>query len=174
MKLNKWVLFVGLVVVVIGIDQVSKAWVLENVPLGTSWQAIPALYPFFQVTFSQNTGAAFGMFQDFGMVLLVLALLISLGILVFYSRLESHERLMQIGLVLIWSGAIGNVIDRIQHGFVVDFVQLTIPGIISNVSNFADHFIILGVVILLIDNLLKDFKQRREARLKTESVPTES
>lgn len=152
MPYKKWFPLIVILFLLLALDQVSKAWVLENLVYGESIQPIPALYPFFQMTRSSNTGAAFGIFPEGGMAFLVIAIVVCGIMLFYYKQSEANTHLMHIGLSLVISGAIGNVIDRLQHGYVVDFFHLTLPNVISNVSNFADHAIVLGVGLLILDS----------------------
>lgn len=167
MSLRKWVVLAVVFSLVLLVDQLSKAWVLANMQIGETILLIPSLHPYFQLTFSTNTGAAFGFLPTAGGVFLVVAALISCLILYFYWQTPSDARLMQVGLSLVLGGAVGNVIDRLQHGYVVDFVHLVLPGVISNVSNFADHAIVLGVLCLLIDSFRRERAQRRLKREAT-------
>lgn len=168
MTRRKLIILVGLVGLILLIDQISKNWVLANMQLGQTILVIPALHPFFQFTFSTNTGAAFGLLPMAGDVFMVAAIVISGVIFYFYWHTPQEAVAQQVGLALILGGAIGNVIDRIQHGFVVDFFHLMIPGVISNISNFADHFIVGGALLLLVDTL------RRDLRRKAQPAPSEA
>lgn len=141
--LRKWSPLFIIVVTILIIDQISKAWVVANMQIGQTI-SLPVLSPFIQITRSTNTGAAFGIFPDFGDFFLVASALITLVILYFYARSEDDARLQRIALALVVGGALGNLTDRIQHGAVVDFVHIRIPNLIANVSNFADHAIVLG------------------------------
>jgi signal peptidase II len=147
-------------VIVLLIDRLSKDWIVQNMQLG---ETIPLLSPILSITRSFNTGAAFGIGGEIGNVFLVLAVLIS-GVLVYYvASSDENARLEQFAYGLIFGGAMGNVIDRIQQGQVVDFVHIVIPGLISNVSNFADHAIVLGVIVLLVDTFRRDFLAKKAA-----------
>ncbi len=170
MSLRKWLLFLLVVALVLMVDQLSKAWIIANMEIGETILLIPSLHPFFQITYSTNTGAAFGFLPMAGGIFMIVAALISCVILYFYWQTPLDARLMQVGLSLVLGGAIGNVIDRLQHGYVVDFVHLVIPGVISNVSNFADHAIVLGVLCLIIDSFIRERAHKREKQQATETV----
>jgi signal peptidase II len=75
---------------------------------------------------------------------------------------------------LICGGALGNVLDRLQHGFVVDFIHYQIPGVISNVSNLADHAIVLGVILIYVDSWLMDRKGKPAADAEALALDTDS
>lgn len=160
-KLRQWALLVIVAALVILVDQISKNWVLANLAVRETFIPIPALHPFFQFTRSMNTGAAFGLLPMAGDLFLVLAVVIVLGLLWYYPRTPDDAFLQRFGLSLIVGGALGNVLDRIQHGHVVDFIHYRIPNVISNVSNLADHAIVLGVIGVLIASWLDERRQRR-------------
>ncbi|XWX04374.1 signal peptidase II [Aggregatilineales bacterium SYSU G02658] len=172
MTRRKFIILVGLVGLILLIDQLSKNWVLANMQLGQTILVVPALHPFFQFTFSTNTGAAFGLLPMAGDVFMVAAMLISVVIFYFYWHTPDEAVSQQVGLALILGGAIGNIIDRVQHGFVVDFFHLMIPGVVSNISNFADHFIVAGAALLLIDTLRRDLRRKAQAA-PSEAAPTD-
>lgn len=172
LRTRKWMIFLAVVLGMIAIDQISKEWVLRNMDLGETILPIPALHPYFQFTRSFNTGAAFGILPTAGELFLVFSLLITLVILYFFVRAPQDANLQHFALSLVVGGALGNAIDRLQHGHVVDFVHLSIPGLISNVSNFADHAIVLGVALLLLDSFLRERRERRQTALATSAEET--
>lgn len=165
----RWLPFFLPFILVIALDQVTKEWVLANMALGETVLPIPELHPFFQLTRSANTGAAFGIFPDAGPGFLILAILISTVIVFLQARSEYDAHLMHLAFGLVVGGALGNVIDRIQHGHVVDFIHYHIPNLVSNVSNLADHAIVFGVILLLIDNLLRERRQKRQNAAESDS-----
>jgi signal peptidase II len=164
---KKWLplfLFGGFVIL---IDQLSKSWVISNFAVGDSLSLLP---PFLYLTRSINTGVAFGIGEGSNAFFLVLALLIMIALFWMYRQSKTDAMLQHIALALIVGGALGNVIDRIQHGYVVDFVHIVLPSIVSNVSNFADHAIVMGVPLLLLDNYLQERKEKAAEKLKIEET----
>lgn len=149
-RLTKWRIFAFVVVAVLLLDQVSKAWVIASMDL---YESIPLIPPVLYLTRSENTGVAFGIGGGAGPFFLLLAMGIMLVVLYFYSRLAEDVYIQHVALSLVIGGGIGNVLDRLQHGVVIDFVHISIPGVLSNVSNFADHALVIGVIILLIDSI---------------------
>lgn len=135
------------------IDRLSKLWVVSNLNMYESVIPIPALVPYFQITRSFNTGAAFGIGAGTPFASM-LFFIVSVGIIAFlllsYPRLESVGA--RIATAMIIGGASGNVMDRLLYGHVVDWVHVSIPSVIANVSNLADHAIVLGVCVLLYLN----------------------
>lgn len=165
----KWLRLIFVVVVVLLLDQVSKRCIIANLPYQESVQPIPALYPFFQFTYTENPGAAFGFLPQGGVMFLVIALVVSVGMAIFYPRVPPKAIVTQIALGMVLAGALGNAIDRIDHGAVIDFIHYQIPGVISNVSNLADHGIVIGVIILFIQSWKSDAQQQPDAERKLDA-----
>lgn len=165
-RLTKWRILGVIVAAVLLLDQLAKGWILANFDLYTS---VPLIPPVLYITRSENTGAAFGIGGGASPVFLLLSAVITVAILYFYRQSQANAILQHVALSLIVGGALGNVLDRLQHGVVVDFVHIIIPGVISNVSNFADHAITLGVILLLVDSLRGEKTPPDEAA-KTEAV----
>jgi signal peptidase II len=158
-----WLLLFAIIAAVLAADQLTKRLVVESLRVGESRQPIPALAPFFQLTRSHNTGAAFGFLPQVGDLFLVIAVVVVIAMIYFYPRISGPATLQRIGAGLICGGALGNAIDRIQYGLVVDFIHYQIPGLISNVSNLADHAIVIGVVFIFVDSWRKDRAEQRDS-----------
>lgn len=157
LRLGGWLLLVMVAALVILADQISKAYVAAQLAPGESWMPWDALKPVFRFTHVQNTGAAFGIFPEGGTVFLIIALVVS-GIIVYYHRqLPRHAWLLRLGLGLQLGGALGNVIDRVRLGYVVDFLHVEYWP----VFNVADSCIVLGVALLALEILREE---RRLAR----------
>ncbi len=154
--LRRWLPLIVVAAAVLAFDQFSK-WVITNTM--EMYESIPLVPPFLYITRSLNTGAAFGVLPDAGTLFLILALVI-VGVMVFtYPSVNSNVIRVAMGLVV--GGALGNVIDRLQHGYVVDFFHIIVPGILSNVSNFADHAIVLGVLTFAVQNWREEQREKR-------------
>lgn len=134
----------GVAAVIFGLDQLTKALIVQNIPLYGSWSLFPALAPLFRFTFITNTGAAFGMFPQLGGVFMIIALVVVAGIVFFYHHLPTENLWIRLCLGLQLGGALGNLVDRIARGYVVDFVDIGFWPIF----NLADVSILLGVTIL--------------------------
>ena len=128
------------------LDQLSKSWALGQLAGG---ETLPLLPPYVQLTLVENRGMVFGLLPDWGEALTVLALVVVGWLLLAYPRLAARP-LERLGAVLVLSGALGNALDRLRYGFVVDFVHLEWPGLLANVSNFADHALVLGALLLVL------------------------
>ncbi len=168
LALNKWLLLVLIVAPVLALDQITKSLVVTRLNFGESVALIPGLYPFFRITYSRNTGSAFGLLPQAGDLFLLTAVVVVAVMVIFYPRVAQTARLTQTALALVCGGALGNALDRLQYGHVVDFIHYTIPGLISNVSNVADHAIVGGVILLLVDS----WRQDRAAAPGSEPAPT--
>ncbi len=134
----------GLAFIIFGLDQITKFWVLQNIPYGHSWKFWPDFAEIIQFTYIRNTGAAFGLFPQMGTVLLIIAIIVVLGIVFFHRLLPVETIWVRLSLGLQLGGASGNLLDRIIHGFVVDFIDISIFPIF----NIADASIVCGVAIL--------------------------
>lgn len=131
--------------IVLALDQASKAWTIENVPLNESLSVLPILTQLFVITHITNSGAAFGMFPQFGLLFTFVALGVSLVIVYYHRSLPPGQWLVRLSLGLQLGGAIGNLIDRLRHGYVIDmFYVRYFP-----VFNIADASIVAGVALLM-------------------------
>lgn len=173
MSIKKWTPVVLIVVLAIFIDQIAKWWVVNNVVVNQTVPILESLQPYLQITRTTNTGFAFGLATGGSTIILVVSSLVTLGLLWMVAQTEETERLQLIAFALVIGGAIGNIIDRIRLGHVVDFVHVHIPGIISNVSNFADHFVVIGVGLLLLDSFLQERRESSQEESDTvdEHIP---
>ena len=153
------ILFVAAVTV---LDQLSKFWVVENIPIYTQTEAIPGL---FHLTYVQNTGAAFSSFEGMRWLFVVIFLLFAAGIIWEFSRkrlpFTGFERWL---IVAIYAGGLGNMIDRLRLGYVVDMIE--VEFIRFPVFNVADCFITCGSILLLAHLFLfnKDFWKEDKAK----------
>ncbi len=146
--------------VVITVDQAVKYFVSTSLPLGGAWSPLPGPNPFFQIVQIPNTGVAFGLFKNLGIVFIIVPLIIS-GVIIYYARrLRADQKFMALALGLTLGGALGNVIDRVRLGYVIDYFDIGV-GSLRNASNFADWSIVLGVILLGIATLLDERKQKQ-------------
>jgi len=115
------------------------------------------LAPFLSLVLVHNTGAAFGFLSSASgwqnIFFIIVALIASVVILWMTSRLDAGESLIAIGLMLVLGGAVGNVIDRFVHGYVIDFVDIHYQTWHWPAFNVADSAITIGAVLLLMDAL---------------------
>jgi signal peptidase II len=144
---------IALVAAILVADQISKALVRAYIPLHDS---VTLVAGWLQLTHVRNTGAAFGFLNaaDFPYKQVVVALSATaalIGIALYAARVSSHARLARVGLAMILAGAIGNLIDRLALGSVVDFVDLILGSWHFWAFNVADSAITLGVIAMMID-----------------------
>ncbi len=125
-------------------DQLTKAAVMRHLAPLNPWNPIPALSPYFSLTYVTNTGAAFGLFPQLRSVYPFITLAIVLGLLFFYRRFGVEHWLLHVCLGLQLGGALGNLVDRLTLGHVVDFLDFKFWP----VFNVADSCIVVGVCIL--------------------------
>lgn len=154
----KW-LWVSLVVIVL--DQTSKfiasGMLILHDPV--------AVLPFFNLTLMHNTGAAFSFLAGASgwqrWFFTVLAMIVSVVLVVWLRRLQPQDKWMAAALALVLGGAVGNLIDRVMYGYVVDFIQLYYKDWYYPAFNIADSAITVGAVMLVIDTLRGKEKQGR-------------
>ena len=150
-------------VLALGLDQWTKTWAENNME-----GRVIEVMPHFNLILAHNKGAAFSFLADAGGWQLwffsILAIAISIGLIVWLSQLKRDERWLGIALALVLSGAIGNVIDRLIYGYVIDFIDWYIEGYHWPAFNIADSAIVIGAIMLLIDSLF--FAERKENESK--------
>jgi signal peptidase II len=153
-KYTKLFVISGLVVI---FDQMTKLLILKNIPLFHSTTVIPG---FFNITHILNPGGAFGFMahqnSSFRNLLFLLASSIAIGfIYYFYKNISKTQPLLASGLALIFGGAIGNLIDRIRFGKVVDFLDFYIGSYHWPAFNVADSAITIGITVFVFHLLFR-------------------
>lgn len=136
------------------LDQGSKAMVQMMMYHGESIAVLP---PFFYLTYILNPGAAFGLLAYQTPLFVTVAVLLALGVLLGYKRLPRERYTLRCGLSLILGGALGNLADRLRHGFVVDFIDFRV----FPVFNLADTAIVAGACFLVWELIKNDDKQQK-------------
>ena len=173
-RYKRFLRMIIITLVVIAIDQFTKQYVVDNFNWQESKAPIGFLSDYFEFTYVKNTGAAFGIFSNAGNLFLILSVSIATGMLIFSFRIPEAANITHIGMSIVCGGAIGNAIDRIRYDYVVDFVHLQIPGIISNVSNIADHSVVFGVALMIFDNWrLERMKNQNKDDTEIDETPAE-
>lgn len=149
-------MWLGLAVALVAVaaDQASKAWILSF--FSERSEPVAVVTPFFNLVLTGNRGMSFGLFNNNAAmntaVFTVLAAVIVIALLVWLRR--AHNHVIRIALGMIIGGAIGNVIDRLIRGAVVDFLDFHLGAWHWYAFNVADAAICLGVIALLLDGLL--------------------
>ena len=143
----------ALAAAIVIVDQLTKWWALVALPL----QRPVEILPFFNLTLVYNRGAAFSFLAGAGgwqrLFFIVLAMVIALAIAVWLARSAWRQRWLAASLALVLGGAVGNVIDRVRFGYVVDFLDLHAGGWHWPAFNVADSAITVGAVALLLVSL---------------------
>jgi len=148
-----------LAALVLLVDQVSKRLVATYLDVGQSWDVTSWLAPIFSITHVTNTGAAFGLFPGLGGFFVVVAVVVVVAIVVYYLNLPDGQAAVRAALGLQLGGAIGNLIDRLHQGFVVDFIDLNFWPLHNwPVFNLADTAIVAGVTILAVVMLWEEWR----------------
>lgn len=159
-----WLLFTVAGIIVV-LDQISKAIVRANIPFGGRWMPLDWLAPYFRFVHWENTGAAFGIFQNGGVIFAILAVIVAIFIVIYYPQIPEDEPLMRVAMALQLGGAVGNLIDRIIFGPVTDFISV---GNFA-VFNIADSSITVGVGILILALWLSERKEKNEQSVSDET-----
>ncbi len=153
-----------IVVLIIALDQLFKYWVVNNIGITDSITIIPKVIDF---VFVKNTGAAFSFLSDktYGIVLLSgISVAFCIGVIWFMIKKKPRNKLLTVSLALMLSGALGNVIDRILRGYVVDFIETTF--IKFPVFNIADIAITLGAALVIMYVLFFDKSKNNDKQEK--------
>jgi signal peptidase II len=145
-RVSRWVLFFGLAIGVVIVDQLAKAAVTSNLSPGESIQVIG---DYLRIVFGQNTGALFGLFKDNAAMFGIVSLAV-IALIVIYEARAGTGLYLTVTLGLLLGGAIGNMLDRLRLGYVVDFVDVGIGGTRFYTFNVADSAISLAILLLFI------------------------
>lgn len=170
---NKWsrLILPLTAVLVLAADQASKHLVIKNLARSQEWVPIPSLRWLFAITYTTNTGAAFGLFPDSGVLFIVVALVVVVAIFIYHRQLAAYQWLLRLSLGLQLGGALGNLLDRLARGHVVDFIHFKFWP----VFNMADSCIVVGVALMTYLLLREGEAEReREAAVAEASSDTES
>lgn len=149
---------------IIGLDQWTKALVRAKIPLGTDWlpNGLSWLMPYARIRHWYNTGAAFGIFQNGNLVFTILAIVVILLILFYFPRTQRNDWWLRIAMILQFSGAAGNLIDRLMFAHVTDFLSVGRFAIF----NVADASISVGVAVLILGVWLKERADKKLAQVE--------
>ena len=136
------------------IDIISKQLVLYFMVENQTIQIIPH---FFSLTYVKNTGVAFSMLEVNILFILLMSVIV-VGVLFYFAKSKGNGRLEKICYSMILGGALGNFLDRIFYGYVIDFFDFTLFGFKMAIFNVADVEIVCGVFLLIVLELLKERK----------------
>ena len=151
MARRRKVVLTVIALLVIVLDQLSKHYVVLNLRLGVPWNPIESLSRYVSFTYITNKGAAFGILPSLSTFFAIIPIIVVIVILFYYRHLSHGQWALNVGLGLQLGGALGNFIDRIRLGHVVDFIDFKVWP----VFNIADSSIVVGVAILAL-SILRD------------------
>ena len=150
---NSGLTWLWLTFLVLVIDQGSKQWVANSMELFDSI----ALLPIFSITYVHNPGAAFSFLADQGgwqrWFFTLIALAASVVFAVWLAKTSKDKQVLSIALALMLSGAVGNLIDRVLFGYVIDFIDFHWAGYTFPAFNVADSSIFIGAALMVLDSM---------------------
>jgi signal peptidase II len=152
--------FYIIALVIVVCDQVSKHAIMASIPLGDS---VPVISGWLYLTHIHNTGGAFSLFHAQNSVFIVIALAAVCALIYAYHVYQRDNTLVSAALALALGGAIGNLLDRIQHHYVIDFFDIRVWPIF----NIADTAITIGIILLVLHYLIP----HKQPVLKAEDTP---
>jgi len=164
MKRKYWVLLV-FCIGILSLDQWTKSMVVQKLLL---YQRLEVIRGFFDLTHVRNTGGAFGIFGGekggLGSILFVVVSLIAIGAIVFlFLKIKENEKTLALSFSLILSGAVGNLIDRLRYGEVVDFLDFHLSTYHWPAFNVADSAICIGIGLMALELLKGDRKKLKNS-----------
>ncbi|MGB4659197.1 MAG: signal peptidase II [Mobilitalea sp.] len=149
-------LYIFIILAVIGIDQWTK-YLAETQLMSIS--TLPLVQNLFHLTYARNTGAAFSILTDAQILLISVTAVVILGLISYLIKIrKTGDANIKLSLALIIGGALGNLIDRIRLNYVTDFLDFTLINF--PIFNFADVFVVFGVIILTFAVLFKELNYK--------------
>lgn len=145
---------IALIVVVL--DQYTKALAVKKLSNGT----IPVIKNIFHFTYVENTGAAFGIFKNSNTAFIIITSIILIGVIIALVKMKPKNKLIIVSTGLVIGGALGNLIDRILRGFVVDFLDFR--AINYPVFNVADSCVVVGAILICVYLIFFDKKEETQ------------
>lgn len=161
------------IIIVIALDQWTKALVVEHLSPPDSGQPVPLIGDYLTLYYIQNSGAAFGMFANTFVLAVLIAAAIAVIAYLYLRILNTGPLALKLIFGMIIGGAAGNLIDRIHHGgYVVDFIFFRIPqiGFSFAIFNLADASISVGVFLLFVFMLFSGLRRSNDSEKKAEST----
>jgi signal peptidase II len=164
-KRKYWVLFIFLFGVLL-LDQLTKSMIVQKLFL---YEKVEVIRGFFNIIHVRNTGGAFGIFGGekggLGSVLFVVVSLLAIGAIVYlFVKAREDEKVLAFSFTLILSGALGNLIDRIRYGEVIDFIDFHVSTYHWPAFNIADSAICIGIGLMALELLAKDKKKSTKSQ----------
>ena len=155
LSIKKNISIITIFFLIIFFDQFTKILVIKNFQLYESL----SIFPFFNLTFVVNYGFAFGFLNNPSLNQIIVILVIFSIITYFlYLLIKTQDQLFRFSLILVLSGAVGNFIDRVFHGFVIDFIDIYLGSYHWPAFNLADSSITLGFILIMFNILFLNKK----------------
>jgi signal peptidase II len=158
--LSDYAWLIGIALVIAILDQVTKEWVRNNLSYGEVYRPDLWITQYVRILHWQNTGAAFGIFQNGGIIFTILSFFVGAAILYYFPQVPHQEWTLRLAMALQLGGAAGNLIDRLTHNLMVtDFISVgNFP-----VFNIADACISIGVAVLILGIWLSERREKQQA-----------
>ncbi|PIC71740.1 signal peptidase II [Sporosarcina sp. P16b] len=155
------IVYYAIAALVIGLDQLTKWLVVKNMELG---EHISVLDPYIALLSHRNRGAAWGMLEGKMWLFFIVTIVVVVAIVYFFHTEGKKDRLLGMSLMLLLGGAIGNFIDRLVRGEVVDFISVLIPVINYDfpIFNVADAALTIAVILILLHVILDEKKKKKK------------
>jgi signal peptidase II len=128
---------------IVFLDQLTKFLIKQNFQLN---QSIPIIKSILHLTYITNTGSAFGLFKSFNVFFILFSIIVIILIFYYLNKVKENEKALQFAVGFLLGGTIGNLIDRVSYGFVIDFIDFRIWP----VFNIADSAVSISVILLIV------------------------
>jgi signal peptidase II len=158
---NRYLLLLAIALPVILVDQATKLFIVRTMAFH---ETITVVNNFFEIIHARNQGAAFGFLRDSSIrlpFLITVSIVAAIVVLAVYRKLRPDQKLTASGLSLVFAGAIGNLIDRVRLGEVIDFLNVHWYGHFWPAFNVADSALCVGVGLLAIDMILEEKRKKK-------------
>lgn len=154
-------IYYGIAALVILVDQLTKWLVATNMEIG---ERIPVIEPYLSLLSHRNRGAAWGMLEGQMWLFAIVTIVVVVGIVYYFHKEGKDEPVFAWSLMLLLGGAIGNFIDRMMRGEVVDFVSVLIPIVNYDfpIFNVADAALTVGVILVILHLILEEKKNKKD------------
>ena len=165
-------MYIWIILMILGVflDQISKYLVVIYMDLNQSVGIIPGVFNF---TYIQNRGAAFGSMADSRWVFMLLSTVMIVAILVYMFWKKPQSVLLLSALTMVVSGGVGNMIDRLRLGYVIDFLDFcAFPNFWKWTFNIADSFVVVGagiIILWMILDMVREYKKEKAEKLSAET-----
>ena len=140
---QKNILIFSAALFIVFLDQLTKFLVKQNFKLNES---MPIIKNIFHLTYVTNSGSAFGLFKGMNVFFMIFAIIVIIAIYKYLNKIKNNEKILQIAVGLLLGGTIGNLIDRISYGAVIDFIDFRIWP----VFNVADSAVTISITLLIV------------------------